>query len=104
SEEFFAYYLLERLAAGASYGEVRRIHAAISYGCRARGQFDPAPGPDPDDPTNPDPYDATSKPYPAAVVRLAARIARESKETARKIRADRKQTQKEAADVSLKEN
>jgi len=100
SPEFFAFYLLERMEAGATYGEIRRMHAAISYAHRAKGQFDPAPGPDPDDPTNPDPYDATSRPYPAAVVRLAARLSREDKATARKLREERKATE---ADASKKE-
>jgi len=100
SPEFFAFYLLERMeVGGATYGEIRRIHAAISYAHRAKGQFDPAPGPDPEDPTNPDPYDATSRPYPAAVVRLAARLAREDKANARKMREERKQ-QTEANDAS----
>ena len=97
SPEFFAFYLLERMElGGATYGEIRRIHAAVSYAHRVKGQFDPSPGPDPEDPTNPDPYDATSRPYPAAVVRLAARLAREDKATARKLREERKANQTEA--------
>src|SRR5262249_13622006 len=98
--EFFAFYLLAKMEDGASYQEIRRMHAAISYAHRVKGQFDPAPGPDPDDPSDDMPYDATAKPYAAAVVRRAARLAREDKETARKIRADRKANQTEADDAS----
>lgn|SRR5262245_30350259 len=101
SPEFFAFYLLSKMEDGATYGEIRRIHAAISYAHRVKGQFDPSPGPDPDDPSNEMPYDATAKPYPAAVVRLAARLAREDKANARKMHQERKQT--EANDASKKE-
>jgi hypothetical protein len=68
--EAAAFYLAEQLEAGAGYQSIKRAHAALSYQHRIRGLADPCPGPDPND-HDADPYDATAKPFCAAVLRKA---------------------------------
>jgi hypothetical protein len=75
SPEAAAGYLAEQLEDGASYGAIKRAHAALSYQHRIRGLADPCPGPDPS--VDADAYDATSKPFAAAVLRRARNQAKQ---------------------------
>jgi len=67
--EAAAGYLAEQLEDGASYGAIKRAHAAISYQHCIRNLPDPCPGPDPA--ADADAYDATARPFAAAVLRRA---------------------------------